>query len=111
MNLFRLLFRIVGILALGTAASAQTSGTISGRVLDGTSGHYLNNARITVEGANRDVFTNALGEFQIANLPPGDVVLRVFYTGQEVQTATVAVSAGQSVQRDFPLTGVFAASG
>ena len=98
-------------LALTTVLSAQTIGTITGRVQDGRSGRYLNNARVTVEGTNRDVFTNALGEYQIANLPQGDVVLRVFYTGQEVQTATVALAPGQTVQQDFILTGVLVKAG
>src|SRR6185436_3960358 len=90
-------------LAVATIASAQSTGTITGRVQDGTTGRYLNNARITVEGANRDTFTNQDGEFAIGNLPPGDVTLRVFYTGRPPETASVSVAAGQSVQRDFVL--------
>lgn len=95
-------------LVLASAASAQVTATIAGRVQDAATGQYLNNARVSVEGANRDVFTNALGEYQIANLSPGEVVLRVFYTGQEPQTATISLGAGETVQRDFALTGVFA---
>src|SRR6185436_16054977 len=98
-------------LAVATIASAQSTGTITGRVQDGATGRYLNNARITVEGANRDAFTNQDGEFAIGNLPSGNVTLRVFYTGRQPETATVAVVAGQSAQRDFVLASTPAKAG
>lgn len=110
--------RIVRILALrlcavllfaGTlvgAALAQTAGTgtIQGRVLNITSGSYLNNARVTVEGTSLQTFTDEFGEYMLTGVPAGTASVRAFYTGLEPQTAVVSVAAGGTATRDFNLT-------
>jgi iron complex outermembrane receptor protein len=82
---------------------SSASGSIEGRVLNATAGNYLTNARVTVEGTAIEAFTDSFGQYRIANLPAGDVKLRVFYTGLPAQTASISVAPGQNVQRDFAL--------
>ncbi|MBI5691952.1 MAG: TonB-dependent receptor [Verrucomicrobia bacterium] len=86
------------------AAQPAATGTIEGRVLNSSSGTYLNNARISVDGTTRQTFTNEYGEYRLANLPPGPVTLRAFFTGLTPQSAQLTVAAGQTVARDFSLS-------
>src|SRR5262249_55364141 len=79
---------------LAVPARSQAVGPVVGRFQDATTGRYLYNARVTVVGASRDVFTNQDGEFQIAGLAAGEVTLRVYYTGDQPQTVTVTVTPG-----------------
>lgn len=101
----RLLRFVAGLfLALGGTLLAQTAGTISGRVQNGDAALYLNNARVSIEGTDLQAFTNEAGEYRLTDVPPGELRLRVFYTGLQPQTATLSLSAGGAVQRDFVLT-------
>jgi iron complex outermembrane receptor protein len=84
-------------------AQARETGVIEGRVQSVVSGINLNNARVSVAGTNRVVFTNAAGEYRIENMPVGSVDLNVFFTGRERATASVQVVAGQTVRQDFSL--------
>ena len=43
--------------AAGAAEASLATGTIEGRVLHARSGEYLENARVTIDGAAREVFT------------------------------------------------------
>lgn len=86
-------------------AFAQSTGSISGRVQNADAGLYLNNARVTIEGTTREVFTDAFGEYRIGGVPSGSVTLRVFYTGLAPQTAAVSVAPGGTAQQDFFLSG------
>src|SRR5690606_31210507 len=67
------------------------------------SGINLNNARVSVVGTNRAVFTNASGEYRITDVPAGSVDLAVIYTGRERENSSVQVSAGQTTRQDFSL--------
>ena len=93
-------------LALLLPARAQSGGTgmIEGRVLNVTTGSYLNNARVTVEGTTLQGFTNDFGEYRLVGVAAGAVTLRVFYTGLAPQVASVAVVAGQTAIKNFSLT-------
>jgi len=74
----------------------------------------LENARVTIAGTNRETFTNAFGDYRLTGVTPGTVTLNVFSTGLAPQTASVAVAAGETVQRDFalaPAAGPVASSG
>ncbi len=93
-------------LAFLLPARAQSGGTgvIEGRVLNVTSGSYLNNARVTVEGTTLQGFTNNFGEYRLLGVAAGTVTLRVFYTGLAPQVASVAVAAVQTTIKNFSLT-------
>ena len=47
---------------MAVIATAQTGGsTVTGRVSNAVTGQYLNNARVSVQGTNKTVFTNSYG--------------------------------------------------
>jgi iron complex outermembrane recepter protein len=83
-----------------TAQPAAGTGTVTGRVQNVTNGMYLNNARVSVEGTNKEVFTNEYGEFMLTDVPAGEVKLRVVFTGMDPQVVTVNVPAGQIAEQD-----------
>src|SRR5262245_20659658 len=89
---------------LTTLAAAQSvgTGTIEGRV-SSASGSYFENARISVEGAGLETFTDAAGFYRLTNVPAGTAQVRAFFTGAETETISVTVSPGQTVQRDIQL--------
>jgi iron complex outermembrane recepter protein len=98
--------RAATITALAVALTAEImaqgagTGTVTGRVQNVTNGMYLNNARVTVEGTNKEVFTNEYGEFMLTDIPAGEVKLRVSFTGLDPQIVTVTVPAGQVAEQD-----------
>ena len=96
-----------GMLAALCVASvnAQTfsTGTIEGRILNATSGNYLNNVQVAVKDSFVVASTNQNGEYRLAGVPAGPVTLTVAYTGLEPQSKTVQVSAGAVARADFDL--------
>jgi hypothetical protein len=74
------LISLLTALALGAALPAQpdTSGTVTGRVSFARTGEYLERARLTLDGTERETFTDALGAYTFTNLPVGDHTVRVF---------------------------------
>ncbi|MBI4624876.1 MAG: TonB-dependent receptor [Verrucomicrobia bacterium] len=96
-----ILFALLATLPL---PAQSERGVIVGRVFNATSGLYLNNAKITVQGVNREAFTNEGGHYRLDNVPAGELALAAFFTGLERKIATVKVTAGQTTQQDFELT-------
>ncbi len=99
------------LLALATAlltpaASAQSApaGTVEGTVFSTTSGSYLNNARVTVEGTQLETLTDENGRFRLVGVPAGPARLRASYTGMEASAATVTVAAGTVARQNFELS-------
>jgi TonB-dependent receptor len=106
MNLLRSIgiFLLTSTLVLTTAVrAAENTGAISGRVQNVTTGQFLNNARLSVRGTDRVVFTDESGTYRIPALPPGATVLHVFFTGLDPQEVTVNVAPGQIVERHVDL--------
>lgn len=90
------------ILSVSHAQRAAT-GTIEGRVFNPASGEYLEFARVTVEGAALEAFTDSSGEYRLNNVPAGRATVRVFRTGMAVQTVTVELPPGAVVVKNFEL--------
>lgn len=86
-----------------TPLASRETGSIEGRVFNPRTGLYLNRARIEVVGDNKRVFTNEFGEYDLYDVSPGEVTLRVSFTGKRSQTATVRVGSGETVERNFEL--------
>ena len=99
---FVLSFLLAACASLATAADAAT-GTVTGRVQGAGAGLYLNNARVTVRGTDRVVFTDESGTYRVPGLPAGSVTLQFFYTGHDPQDVTVAIAAGQVAERNVEL--------
>jgi iron complex outermembrane receptor protein len=85
-------------------AQPPSTGIIEGRVLNMTSGAYLNNARVVVSGSKLETFTNETGDYRLTNVPAGEVQIVALFTGLQPQTATVSVLSAQTARHDFSLT-------
>ena len=105
------LFR-VGVIALVLAgtlfgpdvfAQPAATGSVEGRVLNATSGMYVQNARIRIAGTRVETLTNEEGEYRLANVPPGPVTITAHVTGLEVQTVMVTVQPGAVARKDLEL--------
>jgi iron complex outermembrane receptor protein len=92
-------------------AQTTPTATLTGRVQNGVAGSSLENARISIAGTNREVFTDAFGDYRLPSLPAGTVTVQVFYTGLEPQSASVTLGSGETVRRDFTLASVAASRG
>ena len=81
----------------GTVASAAwaQSGTLRGSVVARASGIPLAYSAVEVVGANLERFTTDSGTFILANLPAGDVRLRVRHVGYAPVDTVVTIPAGE----------------
>ncbi len=83
-------------------AQSTASGTLEGRVANDT-GSYLGTARVTI-GPTLETFTDSFGFYRFSAVPPGNVRVRVFYTGFPALERTVQILAGQRTTQDFILS-------
>lgn len=81
-------------IAQAADVSALAVGTIEGRVYNAVNGAYLNNARVSLEGSNREEQTNSFGEFRFDRVPIGPAVVRVVVSGFPPQSVRTTVVAG-----------------
>ncbi len=101
---FRLAAIIATLIAFVFPLHAQpATGVIEGRVFNAATGSALANARVTVEGTGREVITDAAGEYRLSGVPSGAAQLNVSYLGMAAQKATVNVTAGTPVRREFEM--------
>ncbi len=91
-------------LFLAGGAFAQSTGTITGRVLNVGNNRYLNNVKVSVEGTNIETYTNEYGDFRLTNVPAGEQRIKAVYTGLDEEVAVVSVSGGSTVVQNFELT-------
>jgi iron complex outermembrane receptor protein len=92
--------------SLPSSLAQSAPASLEGRVLNVATGQFLNNARVTVQGTELVAFTDPTGTYRLAHVPPGPVVLEVFYTGLDPQQIRIEVPAGRTTQRDVELTNV-----
>ncbi len=85
-------------------SSAFAQGVVSGSVTNAATGAFLEGARVVLEGTGREVTTDSLGSYRFDNVATGSVSVAVSYTGLTTDRATLTVSAGSPVRRDFGLT-------
>ena len=83
--------------------AAQSTGTIKGRVTDGETGTPLPGANVVVKGTTVGTSTNANGRYEIRKVPTGSQQLTVSYVSYQDTSATVEISAGETVTRNFDL--------
>ncbi len=111
MKINYLVAALIGRLAIALTPTAgaqvaadRSTGTVEGRVLNVTSGSYLNNARVIVDGTRLGTVTNESGEFRLSGVPAGQAKISALYTGLQAQTATVTVTADRVALQDFTLS-------
>ena len=90
-------------LCVAPLASAQpvSTGTIEGRVLNITSGKYVKNARVTVDGTTLEAFSGEFGEYRLLGVPAGQASVRAVYGGIPPVTQRVAVASGAISEQNF----------
>ncbi len=99
-----LLFGVLLALVDPALLSAQSTGTITGRVADDRTGVPLPNAQVSSD-ANRDRVsrTDANGRFRLVEVPAGSRTVTVRMIGYATRTATVSLVAGQTATADITL--------
>ena len=85
-------------------SAAQPTGTVTGRVQNPISGRYLINAKVSVQGTGLYTLTDETGSYLLVNVPAGQIVVEVFYTGLDKQQISLTLGAGQSVEQDVSMT-------
>ena len=85
-------------------SAQQRTGSITGRVQNGTTGNYLNMAQVTVQGTNIVTLTDQLGRYHITNAPSGAVSIEVSYTGLDTQRIAVTLTPGQTAEQNVVLS-------
>jgi TonB-dependent receptor len=81
-------------LAAAPAILAQTTGSVTGRVLNAATGAYLAGATIAVEGAAASEVSADGGMFRLHDVPAGARTLVVTYPGLDAARVAVTVSGG-----------------
>lgn len=107
--LFALTFSlpISGVLQTGLyaqSAAVQSTGNLSGTVVDSASGSPLRGVTITISGLDSSAQTDLNGAYFIQRVPVGTYTVTFSRSGYRTGNATdVVVSNGQTAKIDFPL--------
>ena len=94
-------------ISVGWAQSA-TTGRVAGRVFNPSTGEYVRNAEIRIVGTQNVAYSEEGGAYQLDNVPAGSATLQVTFSGYQTASATVTVTAGAVVARDFELVSALA---
>jgi TonB-linked SusC/RagA family outer membrane protein len=89
-------------LSLPARASFAQAGTVTGKVTD-EAGAPVSSARIVIVGTTLEIQTPVSGEYRIANVPPGRVVVRAYKLGFKSVIDTVSLDPGGTVAANFNL--------
>ena len=93
------------LLALPGVALAQGTGTLSGRVLDGSSQEGLPGANVIVEGTQLGAATDIDGNYRIIGVPVGSYTVTASYAGYTPETIEeVSINNGYTRELSFTLT-------
>jgi TonB-dependent receptor len=80
-----------------TAFAQQTTGTVTGQVVDNSTGKFLEGAEVNISGTDLATTTERDGHFSLRNVPVGPQKVVVNYPGLDTSEASVEVKAGVSV--------------
>jgi TonB-dependent receptor len=86
---------------------AQSTGSVTGRILNAESGRALVGANVLLEGTSYGAATSQTGTYRLQQIPAGDYTLIVRYIGFEEKTESITISAGQTLELDFRLNPAF----
>ncbi|MFS4466442.1 carboxypeptidase-like regulatory domain-containing protein [Maribacter sp. 2210JD10-5] len=86
----------VVFLLSGLISSAQDLGGVSGKVLDAEMfNEPLLMAFVSVKGTDKSVQTNFNGNFEIADMAPGQYTLEIAFLGYEAVTLPIEIKSGE----------------
>jgi TonB-dependent receptor len=90
--------------SLASAAGAQGTGRVVGRVVDATTGAPLAEVAVHVAGTTRGAMSGVDGQFRLEAVPVGTITLSVRRLGYQPKTITgLAVPAGRTVEQNVAL--------
>ncbi|MGQ0560447.1 MAG: SusC/RagA family TonB-linked outer membrane protein, partial [Gemmatimonadota bacterium] len=96
---------IVGGFLCAAQLAAQTpTGTVVGRVVDGTTLQPISGASVTIVGTTRGTLTEPNGRFALTGIPAGSQRVMASLIGYSSLQQDVTVTAGASVSVEFSLT-------
>jgi TonB-dependent receptor len=94
---------ILGICLLYSTFFFAQNAILTGRMLDGATKEGLGFVTVMVVGKNVGDVADADGRYRITNIPAGEQLVRVSYTGYETQERTLTFEEGQTMTLDFTL--------
>lgn len=97
---------LTAILGAWSVATAQGTGSITGRVTDAASGTPIAAARVYITGSSSGTQTSDNGRFTLRVVPVGSVDVTVARLGYEAKRTVVTVTALQATTLDVLLTQV-----
>ncbi len=77
---------------------AQENPALTGKVIDGKSQNALQNVIVTIQSTNQSVLTNSEGNFVFQDLPHGEQILNVRYSGYITQTLLLELTKGETLE-------------
>ncbi len=101
-------FLIIGVLILNfESLLSGTTGKITGRVVNKSTGEPLFAVNVVIEGTTLGAATDMQGNYVILNVPPGVYTLRASAVGfKPVRVTNVRISVDQTTRVDFKLEEV-----
>ena len=100
---------LVGLLLMSPAMTRAQQGTLSGRVVDRSSGAPLPRVEIVLLGDNRQVTTDSSGRFLFIAVPAGAVHLLVRAPSFAPARVVIELAVGQELERTIVLDSTAAA--
>ncbi|HLR32669.1 MAG TPA: TonB-dependent receptor, partial [Fodinibius sp.] len=88
---------------LSRLATAQSTASVSGYIVDAKSGETLISANIAIKDSKKGSSTNAAGYFSLPDLEPGSHTLLVSYIGYRRYEKQIALGPGESRRIDIEL--------
>src|SRR5688500_17759708 len=96
-------FTALVALSLVSSAAAQSTGALTGRVLNSTNKDYVSAAEVRVQGTNLVATTESDGSYRLPAIPAGLAVVTVTYTGSATERASIQIEPGRTATLDFEL--------
>ncbi|MFO1451071.1 MAG: carboxypeptidase regulatory-like domain-containing protein [Opitutaceae bacterium] len=90
------------------ASPPATAGTVTGRIYNPSTGEYVRNAEVAVEGSGQSTFSGDGGHFVLTGVPPGEVTVTVRYTGYVAESVRLVVAPAATTRVDVNLTASLA---
>ncbi|MEJ2051361.1 MAG: carboxypeptidase-like regulatory domain-containing protein [Calditrichota bacterium] len=95
---------LAGVIFLGqTHLMGQSSGRITGTVIEYGTKSALPGANVVVQNTELGGSTDNQGQFIIGNIPAGTYTVNVFFMGYETASEEVVVAAGETEKVDFAM--------
>ena len=91
-----------GLIASGSPASAQQTGSLTGRVT-GPDGQPLVSASVALLSSGQQTTTTSTGAFRFVGVPTGEHRVAIQYFGFRADTLVVRVGAGERATLDIPM--------